>query len=485
MASSIAVADVSSRTSNDPKPPSFFKRYTTEIGAISGIFIGALIWFMPRPAALPVNGQHCLALSLFAVVWWAFSVVNPGYTSLMLLVGYVLTKTAPAPVVFSLFTNQLMYLVVGGYLIAAAVEGSGLGHRIAYFFTLKFVSSYSRIIAACYILGFALSIMIPQPWPRSFMIMSVMAVIIKSAKLEPKYAVQVGLTAFASSCPTSMILLTGDSTLNVVAMSFGGMQSSWMKWLLYMGVPGVVTSILIFLLQIWLFPGPKDLTIDKTEIQGLLTKLGPVSRNEKATIFWVVTAVALWMTDWLHHVEPGWIAIGAALLMTLPRIGAGLAASAWSKVPLGNLYFLTAALGIGTVGTVTGMNTWVASVVLPSHAPANIFLFALVVTVFAVGIHMVLGSVLAVMSIVTPAILLFSHGSAFPPIAASLLVYTACNQQYLLPFQNMAILVGQGEQGGGYSSKEVFRLGLPLTAVVFIITVCVEVPWWKFIGLIK
>jgi len=469
----------------DQRPPSFVIRYKTEIGAILGILVGVALWFMPRPAALPVAGQHCLALSLFAVIWWAFSVVNPGYTSLMLLVGYVLTKTAPSPVVFGLFTNQLMYLVVGGYLIAAAVEGSGLGHRIAYYFTIRFVSSYSRIIAACYILGFVLSIMIPQPWPRSFMIMSVMAVIIKSAKLAPKYAVQVGLTAFASSCPTSMILLTGDSTLNVVAMSFGGMQSSWLKWLFYMGVPGIITSVLVFLVQIWFFPGPKELTIDKAEIQGLLNKLGSISRNEKGTIFWIVIAVGFWMTDSLHHIEPGWVAVAAALFMTLPRIGAGLGASAWSKVPLGNLYFLSAALGIGTVGTVTGMNTWIASVVLPSHAPANIFLFALLVTVFAVGIHMVLGSVLAVMSIVTPAIILFSHGSAFPPIAASLLVYTACNQHYLLPFQNMAILVGEGEQGGGYSSKEVFKLGLPLTALVFILTVCVEVPWWRLIGLIK
>jgi fluoride ion exporter CrcB/FEX len=67
-----------------------------------------------------------------------------------------------------------------------------------------------------------------------------------------------------------------------------------------------------------------------------------------------------------------------------------------------------AALGIGTVGGVTGMSKWVASTVLPSDVPANPFVFALVVTVFAMLIHMVLGSVLAVMSIVTPAIIAYS-----------------------------------------------------------------------------
>lgn len=440
---------------------------------------------MPPPANLPAQGQHCLALSLLAVVWWAFGVIHPGYTSLFLLVSWVLTRTADPSAVFRLWTTPLMYLVVGGYLIAAAVEASGLGKRIAYLFTIRYVNSYKGIVAACYILGFLLSIMIPHPWPRSFMIMSVMAIIIKSAKLEPKFAAQIGLTTFAASCPTSMILLTGDSTLNVVAMNFAGSEASWLKWLLYMGVPGVITSILLFLLQIWLFPGPSEFVVNKDEIRDLLIGLGPVTRNEKAAIFWVLVAIAFWTTDFLHHIHPGWIAIGAALMMTLPRIGAGLKPSDWSKVNLGTLFFLTAALGIGTVGGVTGMNKWVAETLLPAHVPANIFVFALVVTIFAVLIHMVLGSVLAVMGIVTPAIIAYTTGSRISPMVASLLVYTAVNQHYLLPFHNMAILVGEGEQAGKYSSADVFRLGVPLTALVFLVTVCVEIPWWKIIGLIQ
>jgi di/tricarboxylate transporter len=99
--------------------------------------------------------------------------------------------------------------------------------------------------------------------------------------------------------------------------------------------------------------------------------------------------------------------------------------------------------------------------------------------------HMVLGNVLAVMGIVTPAIIAYTAGSAISPIVASLIVYTAVNQQYLLPFHNMALLVGEGESGGGYGSAEVFKLGLPLTALVFIVTVLVQVPWWKAIGLIQ
>jgi di/tricarboxylate transporter len=450
-----------------------------------GLIICLGIWFMPSPAGLPIQGQHCLALSLLAVAWWAFGVIHPGYTSLILLIAWVLTKTAEPPVVFRLWTSPLMYLVIGGYLIAAAVEVSGLGRRIAYHFILRFVSGYRSIIASCYVLGFLLSILIPHPWPRSFMIMSVMAIIIRSAKLAPRFAAQIGLTVFAASCPTSMILLTGDSTLNVVAMNFGGVQASYLRWLWTMGVPGILASALLFCMQIWFFPAPESFVIQKDEIRDLLSKLGPTTGNEKKVILWIAIAVSFWVTDFIHHVHPGWIAAAAALGMTLPVLGGVLKPGDWNKVNLGSLFFLTAALGIGTVGDVTGMNKWVAAVVLPSHAPANIFVFALVVTAFAVAIHMILGSVLAVMGIVTPAVIAFSASAGVSPLVASLLVYTAVNQHYLLPFHNMAILVGEGEQGGGYGSAEVLRLGIPLTILVFVLTIGIEIPWWKIIGLIQ
>ena len=54
---------------------------------------------------------------------------------------------------------------------------------------------------------------------------------------------------------------------------------------------------------------------------------------------------------------------------------------------------------------------------------------------------------------------------------------------YIVPFQHLNILIGQGEENGMYSQKEVMRLGIPLTAAVFIVTVIIEVPYWKIIGL--
>ena len=95
---------------------------------------------------------------------------------------------------------------------------------------------------------------------------------------------------------------------------------------------------------------------------------------------------------------------------------------------------------------------------------------------------MVLGSVIAVMGIVTPALLIITESMGISPVVTTLLIYTAIGIHYILPFHHLNILVGQGEENGMYSQKEVVRLGISLTIIVFII-VLFEVLYWKLIGL--
>ena len=412
------------------------------------------------------------------------SVAHPGYISLFLLGSYVVTGVAPGNVAFRLWTTPLVYLVVGGYLIASAVRDSGLGKRIAYIYILRYINSYNSIIVGAYVLGFLLSFLIPHPWPRSFLIMSVMAMIIRSANLPLRDAANIGLAVFAGSAPTSVILLTGDSIINVVTVGMSGTNVSWLGWLWYMGVPGIAASLLTMGLQLFLYKPTCEFCLDKKEVAKNLADMGSLTSVEKRCLFWVGLAICAWVTDSLHHVHPGWIALFAAIAMSLPSIGAVLTPASWNDVPIATLFFLTAALAIGQVGDHTGMNQWLASVLLPAHAPSNPYLFAGFVSLIAVAMHMCLGSVMAVMGIAIPTLIKFGATSGLPPLVPALLVYTAISIHFVLPFHHMNVLVGLGEKQGMYGDREVMRLGIPLTAVVFIVTMLVQIPWWKLIGLL-
>jgi di/tricarboxylate transporter len=377
-----------------------------------------------------------------------------------------------------------MWLVIGAYLIANAVKTSGLGERIAYNYMLRFVKDWKSIIIGIFVLTLILSLLIPHPWPRAFLIMAVMAVIIQSSDIPKKDAIKIGVTVFAASVPVSLVFLTGDAVINPLAVQSSGKAMGFVSWLINVGPPALVASVLTAILILLLFKPTQEVSINKDQIKEKLQAMGKMTGVEKRTLFWLALAIILWMTDTVHGVNIGWVTLIIAMMMALPKIGDILTPKDWAAVPMQVLVFLTAAMAIGSVGGATGMNAWIANTLLPSTAPSNMFLFAALITVIAVILHMLLGSVIAVMGVAVPAILVFAEPMGINPLAPTLIVYMAIATHYLLPFQHLNMLVGAAEDTGGYSQKETLRLGLPLTAMVFIVTICVMVPWFNLTGLL-
>lgn len=449
---------------------------------VIGILVALVIWNINIPG-LSLPGRKMFSLTLMTVIFWAGGVADSAYVAALFLMLMLIFEIAPAADVLSLWTSPTVYLVIGAYLIAAAVERSGLGERIAYKFIIRFVDSYSSIIISIFALTFLLSLIIPHPWPRAFIIMSVMAVIIENAGINQRDAAKIGLTVFAASIPISMIFLTGESTLNFMTLEFAGVDLSWGGWLLYMGAPAALASILTLIVILKLFKAEAEVEINKKKIGQKLLDLGMMSAEEQRTVFWLIAAVVLWMTDSFHGVELGWITLTIAVMMSLPLSGDILKEEDWNQVPIKVLIFLTAAVAIGRVGSLTGMNQWLAQVVLPAETPGSMFYFALMTAGISIVLHMFLGSVIAVMGIAIPAFIIFAESCGINPLVPALFVYTAIGTHYILPFHHLNILVGMGKENGNYSSKMVTKLGIPLTAVA-LITVIFEYFWWRLIGLI-
>ena len=472
------------------------KRY---IGFFLAIVVFLLIKFvLPLDSlgsvTLSEGGKNCLALSLGAVVMWACGVAQPGYTGILYCALLVLMQVVPdadgvpsmaatVSVAFGAWTKGTMWIVVGAYLIAGAVKDSGLGQRIAYAFMLKFVKNAKSLVLSIFVLTFVLALLIPHPFPRAFLILAVVSVIAESAGYGEEDRGKLGFLIFAAAVPCSMFFITGDSTLNPLVASYGangGAAIGFVDWFIYMSVPMVVATLCTIVLALALFKPSKELVYDREDVLAKQAALGKLSEKEIRTIVWLVIAIALWLTvsgDYL-----AWVTLVIGVLMAMPVIGEVLTPASWGSVDIKTLMFLTAAMAIGSVGGATGMNAWIADVVLPSTVPTNPYLFALLVCALTMVIHMFMGSVMAGLGICVPAFLTFVQGTSVSPIAVALIVFTAINLHYILPFHNLAILVGEGKDAGGYTSKEAMKMGIPLTVVTFLV-VLVEAFWFSTLGL--
>ncbi len=472
------------------------KRY---IGFVAAIIVFLLIKFvLPLDSLgtveLTEGGKNCLALSLGAVVMWACGVAQPGYTGILycalLVLFQVVTDDTGAPSMnatvasaFGGWTKGTMWIVVGAYLVAGAVKDSGLGQRIAYAFMLKFVKNVKSLIISIFALTFVLSLLIPHPFPRCFLILAVVSVIARSAGYNEEDRGKLGFIIFAAAIPCSMFFMTGDSTLNPLVASYGadgGVSIGFVDWFIYMSVPMVVATIFVLVICLLLFKPSRELVYDRDEVLAKQAALGKLSEREIRTLIWLAIAIVLWL------IVPGdylaWVTLVIGVLMAMPVIGEVLTPASWAAVDIKTLMFLTAAMAIGTVGGATGMNAWIANVVLPSSAPANPFLFALLVCAITMVIHMFMGSVMAGLGICVPAFLTFVQGTSVTPLAVALIVYTAINLHYILPFHNLAILVGEGKDAGGYTSKEATKMGIPMTVLTFVV-VLVEAAWFSAMGI--
>jgi len=454
------------------------------VGISLSLLLAALVWLLPLPGELSADGRKALAVTLFTVVWWIFTVIPPAYATLLMLLGYLLLGVAGPADVFRIWTLPLMWLIVGSFLIAAAVTKVGLARRVACFFMIRFASSYRSLVVLTYLLGLVLSFLIPHPFPRALLIMSLIRAVIEKADMNRADAAAVGLSVFVSATVTSTMLLTGDSTLNLTAVGFSGQAVGWLEWARLMAVPGLIASLLMMGLQLLLFPQTGPVTIDRAALRQEQQALGPLRREEIVTLIWVLAALLLWMTDFIHGIDPAWVALLVVVGLSLPGVGDVLDAediSSGINWPI--LFFVTGALAIGTVGSVTGMSAWLAETLLPPVPPANPYLFAALTGGVSMGIHMIIGSALASMSIVSPPLVQYALAAGWNPLFPALVVYTAVSTHFLFPFHHVTILIGAGKTGG-YDGRHVMRYGIPLTAITLLVIVFVEVTWWRWLGLL-
>ena len=316
-----------------------FKITKREIGFVLGIVVFLLVKFLPlaelsSTVELTVGGQTCLALTLATVVFWACGVAQPGFVGLLYCALLVLFKvcvddtgaasiSATVASTFSSWTKATMWLVIGAYLIASAVKESGLGERIAYAFMLKFVRDAKSLIISIFALTFVLSLLIPHPFPRAFLILAVVSVIAESAGYGDDDKGKLGFLVFAAAAPGSMFFLTGDSTLNPLVAQYsaeaGGMSPSFVDWFLYMSVPMLVALLCTLFLGLFLFKPSKELVYDREQIVAKQAALGKLSVKEIRTIVWLVIAIALWLTVSGDYI--GWVTLAIGVALAMPIIG--------------------------------------------------------------------------------------------------------------------------------------------------------------------
>ena len=118
------------------------------IGLLLGPILFMTILLSPNPEAITISGWHYIASTMFIVTWLIFEPVPIGITSMLPIILYPVTGVMESGEVLKSFANPYIFLFIGGYFIAIALEKHEVHKYIACRILNKIGNKPSRIILA-------------------------------------------------------------------------------------------------------------------------------------------------------------------------------------------------------------------------------------------------------------------------------------------------------------------------------------------------
>ncbi|WGL15545.1 DASS family sodium-coupled anion symporter [Microbulbifer bruguierae] len=438
------------------------------------------------------------AIGLWMAAWWATEAVPVPVTALLPiatfeLVGITSIKEAAAP-----YANPIIYLFMGAFVLALAVERWNLHKRIALMILSRTGTDGRRMIGGFMLVAALLSMWMTNTSTTMMLFpiaISVTAIIVEhvqglteQAKSQFQTAMLLALAYAATIGGLATLVGTPPNALLAAFMTENyGIEIGFARWML-VGVP--VAAILLpagwLLLTRWIYRVeiPESAEV-KTHLRELQAELGPISRPEArvASIFALV--VLAWMLRrplssalGLEGLSDAGIAMIAALLLFLMPSGDHKQPHlmTWhdvGRLPWGVLILFGGGLSLAAQVSESGLAAWLGESLSLVSA---IGVVALVIAATALVIFLTeLTSNLATTATFLPAVAAIAVQADISPLLLCVPVTLAASCAFMLPVATPpnAIVYASGL----LTIPQMVRAGIALNLFGLVVLTLVAIQW--------
>lgn len=363
-----------------------------------------LLQLIGRPASMPESAFDVLCVTLWMALWWITEVIPIAATALLPIVLFPLTGALDLSTTTAAFGHKYVFLYLGGFILAVAIEKWNLHRRIA-LSIINLIGTNIKFI----ILGFMVATAFLSMWisntATSVMMLPIGTAIISQLQNNPEtrenensifgkalmlsiaYSASIGGIATLIGTPPNLVFAG-------IAEELYGIEISFLQWA-KIGIP--VSLLMLFICWKYLtsfafnfknqeFPGGRQ------EIKRLLKSLGKITRQEKTVLIIFGITAFCWITrsfllqPMLPFIDDTIIAISAAICMfIIPANKKGERILNWEeavKIPWGIILLFGGGMALAKGFGETGLAEWIGTqLVNLQNLPLFLLIFVLITAV--------------------------------------------------------------------------------------------------------
>lgn len=264
---------------------------------------------------------YTFAVALLMAVWWITEAIPLAVTALLPVALFPLFGVVDGKTISSMYFNHLIFLFIGGFLIAFAMERWNLHRRIALKILILFGISPGRILFGFMLATAFLSMWMSNTATAMMMVPIALSIILKleeslGKKATRKYSIGLLLGIAYSASIGGVATLVGTppnlSFARIVNILFPEMKEiSFADWFIF-ALPVTVLLFAAAWLLLYLMYKPRKSwkSIQLDDFRKEYAALGKARREEKVVLFLFVILALLWIFRSGFAIQsfviPGW-----------------------------------------------------------------------------------------------------------------------------------------------------------------------------------
>ena len=426
------------------------------------------------------------------VILWALEPISLGLTALLILLAMLLFNVADSSIIFSGFASPATYLIVGGMMLATAVNETALIKRMTYIILKRWGSHSKGLLGSIIMIQQLQAFFIPSTAVRSALILPVSSMIIETTGAKAgsnlRKMIMLGVAFGGIISGTSVMTAAIGNILTVELLNrFAGIKITYFQWFFYTFPLWAILIPAIWILLLKTFPLPKEQQYFpkiKEEMQEKLAELGPVNRQEIRCFAILLFIVALWLAEPLHGLHPSIPALIGVVLMTLPKIGV----ADWEpvvRINYNTILLISVTLSMGYTFVDSGAAETISeylSVGWFMSLIQNPLLAVIIVTILAQIFHKLISNVATAVVVLVPIMISVAQNAGIDPTVIGFATGLSCLFGFVLIVESMPNLLAHST--GMITQKDFLKPGLYATIISIAATVLIASTWWSWIGLV-